>query len=106
MAGGRATVAQPLTLLPHELARMLSDAAELTVKRYRIEAGAERAYLSKNEAYRRYGRSVVDRWLREGLVELHKDGNGNLACRISAIQLEVAAKASNYESFFGYRPEK
>jgi hypothetical protein len=96
---------QPVTLHPHELRRMLNDAAELAVQRYRIAQGDERWYISKREAYRRYGRKLVDRWLREGLVPLHKDGSGNLACRLSAPQLEAAARASNYASFFAFSPE-
>ena len=88
-------------LLPHELGRLLNDAAELAVQRYRIARGEERGYVSKREAYQRFGRRLVDRWLREGLVKLHKDGTGNLAARLSLAELEVAARTSNYASYFG-----
>jgi hypothetical protein len=88
-------------IYPHELRRMLNDAAELAVQRYRIDAGKERGYISKSEAYRRYGRHTVDRWIREGLVKQSKDGVKNMSCRLPADQLEAAAKTSNYASFFG-----
>jgi hypothetical protein len=80
---------------------MLADAAHLAVLEYRTERGEEHAYISRREAYRRFGRGLVDRWLREGLIQQHKDGTGNLHCRLSIVQLEAAAKSSNYASFFG-----
>jgi hypothetical protein len=99
-------IPQPITLHPHELRKMLYDAAELAVQRYRIATGEERGYVSKREAYRRYGSSVVERWLREGLLTLAKDGTGNLSSRLSVAQLEAAAKTSNYASYFGYVEKK
>lgn len=89
-----------ITLQMHELRKMLRDQAEVAVKLYRVSTGEERGFISKNEAYKRYGRRLVDRWIREGLVESQKDGDKNHQLRISTVDLEAASKSSNYESFF------
>jgi hypothetical protein len=83
-----------------DLARVADAAAAAALRRYRTELGKERRFISKSEAYRRHGRRLVDRWLREGLIALHKDTNKNHACRLDAEELEKAANTSNYASYF------
>jgi len=51
-----------------ELRRLLTDAVELGAKKALQEAGILKPYLKKSEAYRLYGRGVVDRWIEEGLI--------------------------------------
>lgn len=52
--------------------------------------------ISKSEAYRRYGRTVVDRWLAEGLIQ--PDGK-----TISREQLAAVAAASNRLSYLAVK---
>jgi hypothetical protein len=78
----------------------VKDVAAAAVAHYRIAKGEEPSYISKNEAYRRYSYRLVERWVREGLVSVSKDGVGNMKCRISTIALEKAANMSNYASYF------
>jgi hypothetical protein len=68
---------------------------ELTTTKVLSELGLLKAYISLNEAYNKYGEGTVDRWCREGLIKKIKDGEGTSPVRISRVELESAAKASN-----------
>lgn len=50
--------------------------------------------LTKQEAYRIYGRSVVDRWLSEGLIKCTTNGKSNKPLMERNVLAAVAA-ASN-----------
>ena len=78
-----------------ELRNLLADAAELGAKKALQEAGLLRPYLSMNEAKRKYGRAIVDRWVAEELIKVLKDGNASAKCRIDRIQIEAVAKTAN-----------
>ena len=56
-------------------------------------------YISKREAYKLYGRAIVDRWIKEGLIKEIKDGENSSTVRIDRIQIEIIAKSSNRSSF-------
>lgn len=77
------------------LQQMLDSAANLAVKRYRVEKGEERAFISQNEAYRRYDRDLVTRWRAECLIRPTKDGEGSARMRYDVLQLEKLASTSN-----------
>ena len=78
-----------------EYMRSLADAAELGAKRALQEAGLLKPYLKKQEARRLYGPAVVDRWIREGLVRVIKDGDSSSNNRISRTEIEAVAKTAN-----------
>jgi len=79
-----------------ELRQMLIDAAEVAVLKYRIETSQEKAYLKKAEAYRTYGRSTVDGWIKQGLIQQFKDGSGKTATvRLDKVELVILSKTSN-----------
>lgn len=78
-----------------EYMHCLADAAELGAKRALQEAGIMRTFLKLTEAYRLYGRGVVDRWLQEGLITGVKDGNHTSTVRIERNQIELVAKTAN-----------
>lgn len=74
---------------------MLLEAAEISAMKVLIELGHLKPYISKSEAYKMYGRANVDRWVQEGLVNLIKDEDHGAKIRISRIEIEATAKASN-----------
>ena len=85
-------------LLPQteiEFRNALIDAAELGARKALEEVGIVKPYLKLREAQRLYGQSAVNRWIRDGLIKVVKDGNRNSSVRISRIQLETVAMVSN-----------
>jgi len=83
-----------------ELVNLMADAFAIGAKKVLIETMQLKPYLSKSEAYKLYGRRLVDRWLREGIVKQIKDGDSNHSIRIDRLQLESVASASNRVSFY------
>ncbi|NQU55164.1 MAG: hypothetical protein HQ522_21815 [Bacteroidetes bacterium] len=47
---------------------MLSSAANLGAKNALREMGVDKTQISKAEAYRRYSRRRIDRWIKEGKI--------------------------------------
>jgi hypothetical protein len=89
-----------MEFIDHEKRKLLEDLSEITVKRVLIELGQLKPYLSLRQAYKMYGEGNVERWRREGLVEVVKDGDKNSKIRIDRIQIECVAKSSNRASYY------
>jgi len=51
-----------------QLRQMLSTAAEMGAKNALREMGVDKTQISKAEAYRRYSRRRIDRWVKEGKI--------------------------------------
>jgi len=51
-----------------QLRQMLSSAANLGAKNALREMGVDKTQISKAEAYRRYSRRRIDRWIKEGKI--------------------------------------
>lgn len=88
-----------VTMPTHVLDALLADAAELGATAALSKSGAIKPYLSKSEAYRSYGETLVDRWIKEGLITARKDGGNSAKWRIDRQQIEAVAKASNRPSY-------
>ena len=82
---------------------LLSDAVEIGFKKGLMTSTMSeiklKPYISKREAHRLYGRAIVERWIKEGLVKEIKDGDNSSTVRIDRIQIEIIAKSSNRSSF-------
>jgi hypothetical protein len=78
---------------PRLLALIISRAAEMGAVVAMAKTGNVRPYISKNEAFRLYGRKNVERWIDDGLVTPRKDGDHSAAWRIDRIELESIVKA-------------
>lgn len=79
----------------YQLTNLLNDAADLAVTKALVDLGKLPSFISRREAYRRYGEGVVKRWIEEGLIEVHKDGENTATCRLSVVRLEALSKANN-----------
>lgn len=79
----------------YQLTNLLSDAADIAATKILVQMGQIPATVSRREAYRRYGEGVVKRWIREGLIEINKDGNNTAKCRLDLVRLEALSKANN-----------
>ena len=88
-----------ITLPKSQLQSLLSEAAELGASIAMTQVGLLKPYLSKNQAWTKYGRSNVERWIREGLITPRKDGNNTAKWRIDRLEIESVAKTSNRSSY-------
>ena len=82
---------------------LLADAVEIGFKKGLMTGTVSetklKPYISKKQASKLYGRAIVDRWIKEGLVKEIKDGDNSSTIRIDRIQIEIIAKSSNRSSF-------
>lgn len=86
--------------LHHETSKVIQDIVKITTHKVLVETGQLKPFISKNEAFRRYGRATVERWIDEGLVKLIKDGDKNCDCRIDRVQIETVSHTSNRASWY------
>ena len=82
-----------------EYRNALIDAAELGAKKALEKIGKLEPYLKLNEAKKTYGPAIVERWIKEGLIDLIKDGSNNASVRIDRIQIETVAKTCNRATY-------
>ncbi|MFS2185618.1 hypothetical protein ACCC92_03030 [Mucilaginibacter sp. Mucisp84] len=78
---------------PHILAHVMTCAAEMGAIAGLISAGKLKPYLSKSQAFRRYGRARVERWLAKDLIAPRKDGNHSAQWRIDRLEIACLEKA-------------
>ncbi len=78
-----------------DLTIILKSAVEVGVNRAFNEGVFLQDYLKKSDAYKLYGRSIIDRWIREGLIQL-QSLNGEVPRKfIDRRGLEELALSSN-----------
>jgi hypothetical protein len=82
-----------------EFRNALIDAAEVGAKKALVEAGRLTPFLKLKESQKMYGASVVNRWIKEGLITTIKDGSHNASVRIDRIQIETIAKTCNRATY-------
>lgn len=73
---------------------------EVGYRKCAAECGLLKPYISQKEAFDKYGRGTVERWIDEGLIVVVKDGPGSSKCRIKRDEIELVAATSNRESWF------
>lgn len=91
--------------IDYQLHRVLADAFRIGYEKATIDCGNLKPYLSMAEAYRKYGRRVVNGWINEGLIEPVQDRktpSNDPACkkntskfRLDRIKLETIAASAN-----------
>ena len=84
-----------MEIRPPQLQLLLKETAELGAITALTKIGRIKPYLNKAQAYKRYGRKNVERWLELGLIYPIKDGANSAACRFNRIELEVLSRAIN-----------
>ncbi|MDB5133425.1 MAG: hypothetical protein JWP37_28 [Mucilaginibacter sp.] len=89
-----------ITLELYELSNLLTDAAELGAKQMAINSGLTPPFLSASQAYKTYGRKLVERWVEEKLITPCKDGDKNHNLRYDSMRLQALAKSSNRIAYF------
>jgi hypothetical protein len=84
--------------IPH-LRVLLSEAAELGATRALAQAGAIKPYIKKSDAFRLYGKTTVESWIKAGLILPKRDGEFSTAWRLDRTELEVLAKSNNWKAY-------
>ncbi|MDX9847482.1 MAG: hypothetical protein RBT74_10925 [Tenuifilaceae bacterium] len=82
-----------------EYRNALIDAAEAGATKALMDVGLLKPYLKLREAYRLYGEAIVNRWIREGLVRVIKDGTRNASVRIDRLELLTVARTANRATY-------
>jgi len=83
-----------------QLADLLVAAAKTARTQTLIEMGQLPPFMSQKRAYEIYGEMNVRNWVRWGKVYKVKDGDKNCKIRLSRLELEAAAQASNRCEYF------
>ncbi|RHJ78088.1 hypothetical protein [Parabacteroides sp. AM08-6] len=86
-----------IVAMPEEvLEKIIKRVIGIGVKKKEIDIGEKPAYISMNEASKRYGRVIVEGWIKAGVVKRYKDNKrSNSRIRISVLELEAAACCNN-----------
>jgi len=82
-----------MELSPLLLEIIIKEAAELGAITALTKVGKLKPYLKKSDAFKVYGRNMVERWLEEGLITPRKDGDYSAAWRLDRIELEALSKS-------------
>lgn len=82
-----------IELADHTLILLLQKAAELGAKQTLCRTGKLKPYLSKSQAFRKYGRANIEQWIDLGLITPHKDGDHSAAWRIERIEADAIRHA-------------
>jgi hypothetical protein len=89
---------------PFEIQRMIDDAVDQAILRYRFEIGEEKRYISENKAVKLRG-TIVRRWIKEGLLKYVQDGERSMK-RIDRYELEKLVKQANRISYLTVKERK
>ena len=82
-----------------EYRNALVDAAEAGATKALMDVGLLKPYLKIREAQRLYGEAIVNRWIREGLVRVIKDGTRNASVRIDRLEPLTVARTANRATY-------
>lgn len=82
-----------------ELTKLLIHAVELGTSKAIEGEKSIPTLITKMKAYRLYGRSIVNRWLQEGLITLVSNRDSNTPKYFSRIELERVSAQSNRTTY-------
>lgn len=80
-----------------EIVEIMRNAVKVSVLKEVSIYGIRDEHIYKSEAYRRYGRSTVDRWLKENLITFYKTFHKKNMLKLA--ELEKVASKSNRISY-------
>jgi len=79
--------------LSRHLNLIIQEAASVGAIIVLVGTGVLKPYLKKNEAFRKFGRARVERWIESGMITIRKDGNHSAAWRIDRVEIETIESA-------------
>jgi hypothetical protein len=72
-----------------QLLALVSKAAELATIKTLIKTGNLKPYIKRSEAFLKFGRKNIEKWLNEGLIKPRKDGDHSAALRLDHLEIEI-----------------
>lgn len=81
-----------------ELGHLFKASVSVGADKALTDSGALPETLTKSQAYHRFGRNNVERWMKEGLVHTTKYGPSSKRT-IDRLKLEAVARASNRTTY-------
>jgi hypothetical protein len=78
-----------LQISTHQLKLIIAEAAEMGAIMAMMKTGKVKPYMKKSEAFRKYGRANIEKWIEAGLITVRKDGNHSATWRIDRIEVEA-----------------
>lgn len=85
------------------LAEIIEASIQLGTVATLTRVGLMQPYISYTEATKIAGRSQIDRWVSEGLLDKIKDGEKNCKVRFLRERVHVLLAASNRKSWFKHK---
>jgi hypothetical protein len=92
-----------MELAETELSLLFSTAAELGATIAMIKTGQLKPYLTKSQAFRRYGRKHIEKWVSKGLLTVRKDGDHSAAWRLDLLEIEFLIAGHRIRPILGQR---
>lgn len=96
--------AKQLQEIKAALDKRIAD-VKLTVHETLVQRGDAAPFISKNKAYRVYGRETIDNWIEWGLLPQIKDGDGTCKIRLSVSCLIVLSERMSRCEFYQHERE-
>lgn len=84
------------------LRQIMTESAGLGTVVALVMSGNLSPYIKKADAYERFGRYRVDKWIQDGLITIIKDGNHSATWRIDVIELEILSRSLKIIDFVNY----
>ncbi|MDF2435324.1 MAG: hypothetical protein JWP44_4955 [Mucilaginibacter sp.] len=84
----------------YQIRDIINMTVDATVERMTIEAGGLTARISLKQAYKTYGKTAVEFWIRTGLIKTQKMGDNNSKVTLDRIELRLLSKTDNRALYF------
>jgi|GEM_PF-1932855 hypothetical protein bfra3_11606 len=96
--------AQQLKEIRSALEKRIAD-VKLTVHETLVQRGDTSPFISKEKAYRVYGRKTVSNWIKWGLLLEVKDGDNNSKTRLEVARLIALSERMSRCEFYQHERE-
>ncbi|QEL01545.1 hypothetical protein FKG96_12255 [Olivibacter sp. LS-1] len=84
-------------LYNREFRNVLVEVAKVGATQALTEVGKLTPFISKSEAYRKYGRKYVDRWIRLGVLTVK--GEDNQKKQIDRVEIQAIASSTSLADY-------
>lgn len=92
-----------INLQPHELQAMFQEATKLGAVATLSELGLIKDEISQSEAFRIYGRYVIERLVESGAIKRKGGKGGNSKCTYKRSEIDMALHAKRFCNGWGER---
>ena len=80
----------------NQLAELIEAISSVTCIKMLESLGKLKPYISRNEAEKLYGATLVKLWIQEGMIKVIQDGENTSKFRLERSKLDALAKTNNF----------